>query len=89
MNEILYKQFRELPVFKSKGYIKWLKNKYPNKECHHLTGSMTGIKLHDCFIAMVTRAEHIEAEKHKIEFFNNHLTEAIRNLINYLNAETN
>lgn len=84
MSEVLYKQFRELPVFKSKDYIKWLHNQYPNKELHHLTGSMTGIKLHDCFIVPLTREQHIKAETDKIGFFNNHLHEAIKNLITYL-----
>ena len=83
MNEILYKQFRELPVYKDKNYLKWLRVKYPDKELHHLTGSMTGIKLHDCFIVPVTRAEHIKAEANKIQFFNDNLHIAIKLFMEY------
>ena len=44
---------------------------------------MTGIKLHDCFIVSVTRAEHVKAEANKIQFFNDNLHTAIKLFIKY------
>lgn len=84
MDEVLYKQFRGLPIFKSKDYIKWLRKQYPDKTIHHLTGSMTGIKLNDYLLIPLTIQEHEEAERHKIEFFNNNLSKSVKLLFEYV-----
>ena len=73
-----------LPIHRSNKYIKYLKSIHPNKEPHHLLGSQGKLKLTDYLIVMVTREEHLKAEQHKIEFFYNHLAEALSNLFRYI-----
>ncbi len=82
--EILYKQFRNLPARKSPRYLAWLRKRYPDKQVHHLIGSMTGIKLNDLLCVAVTAEEHEQAEREKIKFFGERLSESINNLIIYL-----
>ena len=53
---------------KSKRFIKWQHENYPNKEVHHLAGSFTGIKTSDYFSMPVMREEHLHAEKNKSQF---------------------
>lgn len=84
MNEILFKQLRNLPARKSKKFMAWVKKKYPDKQRHHLLGSMTGIKLNDFLLKPVTHTEHEHAEKHKIDFAINNLPESLDLLFEYI-----
>lgn len=84
MNEILYKQLRNLPIYKSKKFLAWVKQKYPDKEVHHLLGSMTGIKLNDYLVKPVQRQEHLEAEKHKQDFAIANLPQSLNILFQYI-----
>lgn len=83
-NEHLYKQIRNIPSFKSKKFIKWVKAKYPEREIHHSIGSMTGIKLNDFLVVPVTRHEHERAEKHKIDFCIENLPKSLNILFEYI-----
>ena len=69
---------------KSLKYLKWLRERFPNRELHHLVGSQGKLKLTDYLIVAVTREEHARAEAFKILFFFEHLHEAVNNLIEYV-----
>ena len=80
----LYKRLRNLPVFRSKQYLQWVKEKYPEKERHHLIGSMTGIKLNDYLLIPLTHSEHLEAEKNKSDFAIDNLHLSLKLLFEYV-----
>jgi len=65
---------------RSKKHLKWVKEKHPYCEPHHLFGSYTSKKTSDYAVIPVTRAEHEYAEKHKSEF----AIENLHKLINIL-----
>ena len=88
MKEILYKQLRNLPCYKNADYLKWLRERNPDKTIHHLIGSMTGIKLNDYLLIPLTIQEHEEAERHKIEFCIDNLHIALNNLFEWVNTIT-
>ena len=85
----MYKRFRNLTPRENKAYLKWLKAKEPNKDCHHILGSQTGIRLNDLLCVMLTREEHIWAEAHKIEAFEKYLHIAVSNLIEFTTITVN
>lgn len=84
MTNPLYHRLRNIPVYKSKKFLKWVKEKYPTLEIHHLLGSMTGIKLNDYLVKPVTRREHLEAEQHKIDFAIDNLPRSLNILFEYI-----
>ena len=73
-----------LPITRGNKYLKWLKDKYPHLEPHHLLGSQGKIKLTDYLVVMVTREEHQIAEKYKIAFFTSNLHRSLIHLIQYI-----
>lgn len=83
-SENLYKRLRNLPIRKSKKYMDWVKKKYPDKEIHHCLGSMTGIKLNDLLVMPVTREQHLEAERNKIDFAIDNLPQSLNLLFEYI-----
>lgn len=81
----LFGRFKHnLTIDRAPKYLKWLREKYPNKEPHHLIGSQGKLKLTDYLVIMVTRNEHIDAEDAKITYFFENLHRAIQNLIDYI-----
>lgn len=82
--EILFKQLRNLPPRHSARFIKWLKGKYPNHECHHLLGSMGSLKLNDFLAVPVTREEHIKADANRIDFLSDNLAESLNLIFEYI-----
>lgn len=87
--EILYKQFRNIPPLRLKEYQDWLHKKFPDKEIHHLTGSMGSLKLHDCFSLPTTRKEHTEYHNGNTQqVFIDNIAYSIRLFLQFL-QETN
>lgn len=84
MSNILYKQLRGLPVYRSDKFLKWVKAKYPDRDMHHLIGAMTAIKLNDYLILPLTREEHIQAESKKGEFAVDNLPRSLNILFEYI-----
>ena len=82
-NEVFFKRLRNLPAYKSKQYMEWVKAKHPDKERHHLLGSMTSIKLNDYLLLPVTHAEHERAERNKIDFAIDNLPQSLNLLFEY------
>jgi len=83
-NEILYKRLRNNPTFKSRKFLAWVKKKYPDKETHHILGSMTGIKLNDYLVLPLTHTEHMEAEACKCDYAIDNLHISLRILFEYI-----
>lgn len=86
MIDILYKQLRNMPVYKSKRFIKWV-HETKGKEglqFHHLTGSMGRMHLNNYLGVLVSAEEHQEAHKGASEFCIERLPEAINNLCEYV-----
>ena len=83
-NEILYKRLRNNPTFKSRKFLAWVKKKYPDKETHHILGSMTGIKLNDYLMLLVTQDQHEKAERNKIDFCIDNLPQSLNLLFEYI-----
>jgi hypothetical protein len=81
----LYGQLKHrLPIDRAPKYLKWLKEKYPYFEPHHILGSTSRrLKLTDYLIVMVSRKDHDYAERYKIPFAIENLYKAIINLIEY------
>ena len=85
LEKALYIRLKDyLDKCKSPQYLKWVRNKYPDKELHHLTGSHIGSKTTDYLILPLTRAEHEEAEKRKSEYAIEHLHESLNILQSYI-----
>lgn len=83
-NETLYKQLRNLPSRKSPKFMEWVKRKHPDKQRHHLLGSMTGIKLNDLLLLPVTHEQHEKAERNKIDFCIDNLPQSLNLLFEYI-----
>lgn len=84
--EILFYHFRdEIPNYKSKQFLEWFKNKYPNLDGHHLLGSPFGKKSTDYLLAPIEHFEHTEiAHKNLVKYFEKYLATSIRILIQYV-----
>jgi len=83
-NEHIYKRLRNIPSFKSAKFLKWFKAKYPDREAHHIIGSMTGIKLNDYLLLPVTREEHYKAEAYKTDYAIDNLHISLKILFEYI-----
>lgn len=90
----IFTKFRyEMGFQRSKKYLVWLKEKYPNREPHHLLGSTIGKKYTDYLVVMLTREEHKECEPkigtsiyNKAVMFVEYLPRAIKHLIEYVES---
>lgn len=80
----LYHRLRNMPTRKSKRFLKWAKEKYPNLELHHILGSQTGIKLCDYLVKPVTREQHLYAERNKSDFAIDNLHTSLNILFEYI-----
>ena len=84
--EILFERFRnELPRIKSKNFLAWAKEKYPNLDLHHLLASSSGLKFTDLLIVPLEHwTEHPEAHENLKIAFEKHLPTAIKILMLYV-----
>jgi hypothetical protein len=72
-------------VWKSKDYIKYLKERFPGQDLHHLLGSFTSCKITDSLIVPLSREEHGRVHKMtKDECLETYLATAINLLQEYI-----
>ena len=93
-NDILYNRLKNVVGFdKSPDHIKWLKDKFPMLEHHHLFGSYSQSKKTSDYCRIpVGREQHERAEKDKSNFAIDHLHILIKILIErikYLESKRN
>jgi hypothetical protein len=82
--EYFVKLRHELLFEKSNRFLLYMRLENPGLEVHHILGSAIGKKYTDYLVVMLTRKQHIEAEKHKPYYAIHYLPKAIQNLINYV-----
>lgn len=85
--EILFSRMRnEINPVKSKKFMDWVKQQFPDKDLHHILGSYCGRKGTDLLIVPIEHFEHIEkAHKNMVEYFERCLPISINLLVNYVN----
>lgn len=81
--DTLYKRFRNI-IFHSPGYVKFFKQKYPQFDAHHLTGSMGSLKLCDALMVELERPEHNNADLNRELYFFMYLPNAIQDFLDYV-----
>jgi len=84
-----YLRYRHILGFqKSKKYLKWVKEKYPNKDLHHLLGSVKGKKYTDYLVYPFEHNYHLNVvEKQKAYYFCNYKDKAISLFTDYVESE--
>lgn len=76
----------EINPVKSKKFLEWAKQQFPDKDLHHILGSYCGRKGTDLLIAPIEHFEHIDkAHKNMTEYFERYLPISINLLVNYIN----
>lgn len=71
--------------WKSKGYLAWLKIKFPGYDLHHCLNSFTGFKVSDSLMVPLSREQHSQVhENNQDEFFEDNLYIALNNLQGYI-----
>ena len=83
--QILFKRIRNvaLKFGKNEAYKKWLKSRHPDKDFHHVFGSVFGRKSTDMLAVLVTREDH-SANQNNTDWLIEQIPEAIENLIEYV-----
>jgi len=72
-------------LWHSKKYIAYLKERFPNKDLHHLLGSFMSKKITDSLIIPLSREEHTQAHKlNKEDCLEIYLPSAINLLQDYI-----
>lgn len=66
---------------RSKKYKKWLRDKFPYCELHHVCGSVHGMKSSDYLLLPMTHEEHEQAQGESLNL--DHIIRAIRLLMMY------
>ena len=67
----MYKKFRhEIKPWHSEDYLEWFHKKFPDRDPHHLLGSIGPLKLTDSLIIPVMRIEHSIIHEDPEEEFN-------------------
>jgi hypothetical protein len=75
----------ELGFEKAPEYLKWLKEKYPWLEPHHILGATSKrLKFTDYLVIPVTREEHKKAHENLPLFFMVNLPKSLKILIEYI-----
>jgi len=71
---------------KSKRYLKWIKEKYPNQDSDHILESVYGLKLNDFLISMKSHDRHMRKHygKPEDEDFESDLVEALEHIFDYI-----
>lgn len=82
---ILFSRIRNIALSHGKHpkFKAWLKAQQPDKELHHVCGSVMGRKSTDLFAVMVTPQEHREKQD-DIDWCISQIPEAIGNLMKYI-----
>lgn len=84
--EILFTRLRlELPIVRSKKFLSWAKESYPDKDLHHLLGSSMKEKYTDLLIAPLEHwKDHPQAHKNLAVAFEEFLPLALTVLSKYI-----
>lgn len=69
-------------------YLASMKRKYPDKDLHHLLGSILGKKFTDALVVPIPHNFHLNVvEKNKAEYFDKYLTLSIIHFLEYMEEE--
>lgn len=81
----MWKHLRyKIKPWKSKGFLGYMKERFPDKDLHHLLGSMGPLKLTDLLLAPVTRAEHQKCHEQPAIALEEKLGEALNYIQDYI-----
>ena len=86
--DILFKQFRNLPPHRSKKFVDWKHKKY-GMMLHHALGSVGRLKLNDYLTHPVNMEQHLTAHKDMKKFFIEFLPDMVNDLFVYINEVEN
>lgn len=84
-NKEIFTMFRRVFGFeKSKEYLAWAKELFPNYDLHHILSSTFGKKFTDFLVIPLTHAEHLNiAEKHKADYCIKHYQTSVNLFLRY------
>lgn len=87
----MYKALRHrIKPWKSKGFLSFMKERFPDKDLHHLLGSVGPLKLTDLLVVPLSRQQHQSAHCEAETAFEDNLAEAlnyVQQYITYLEAK--
>ena len=70
---------------KSKKFLRWIKEKHPYLDAHHILASTFGLKYNDYLISVKTHQDHMRKHyKAGVEDFESDLVEALEHLQDYI-----
>lgn len=72
-----------IPPYKSKKYLKWVKERFPDYEIHHILGSHLGRKNTDYLVVPLLPEVHRKIQKHYYKWIMPHLNTALLLLLEY------
>jgi hypothetical protein len=80
-----FTQYRTILGFqKSKKYLAYMKSCYPDKDLHHILGSVFNKKFTDYLVVPVDHDFHLnKVEPNKAYWFSQYLKWAVRSLVHY------
>lgn len=70
--------------FQSKRYLKYFRERFPDKDPHHLLGSLGSLKISDSLLAPLSRSEHNKADRNREAYLELYLPMAINILQDYI-----
>ncbi len=77
-------EFRhKIPPYKSRKYLRWVKNRFPDYEIHHILGSHIGKKNTDYLVVPLAPDVHRKMQRYYYKFFPMHITPAVLILLHY------
>jgi hypothetical protein len=83
----MYRMLRnQIQPWKSEGFLKFVRAKYPDKDPHHLLGSLGSMKISDSLIIPLSRQEHTMADVKREDYFLTYLPMAISLLQEYISS---
>lgn len=83
-----FKKYRHtLPMYKSRRFLKWAKDKFPDYELHHILASVHGKKHTDYLIVPLKPEQHTKIQRYASTFFYRYLSAAVIILLDYAREE--
>lgn len=83
-----FKKYRHaLPMYKSKQYLRWVKERFPDYELHHILASVHGKKHTDYLVVPLTPEQHAKIQRYAAAFFYRYLGAAVILLLDYAKTE--
>lgn len=84
MRDLYQRLKNQVHPWKNKEFLDFIREEYPDKDPHHLLGSLGSLKISDSLIAPLNRIEHDKADKMREEYFLLYLPFAINILQKYI-----